>query len=169
MTSQNPSRRPTAKIALERFRALRSTVPSEKLLEVHELELIDYSLVPRSFIVMLRDLIETRQWTIAYRFTWISLKMWCANCADNGIVSLTNFQQGHQDIWTETCCSVITSSLVLILFNVLVSCSLFCRLLGSSVSARFSLHDTLLSVAFGLDAVAPLFPISSHRLSYNTF
>ena len=169
MTSQNPSRRPTAKMALERFRALRSTIPSEKLLEIHELELINYSLVPRSFIVMLRDLIETRQWTNAYRFTWISLKMWCADCADNWIVSLTNFEQGHQDIWTETCCSVITSSLVLILFNVLVSCSLFCRLLGSSVSARFSLHDTILSVAFGLDAVAPLFPISSHRLSYNTF
>ena len=119
MTSQNPSRRPTAKVALERFRALRSTTPSEKLLEIHELELIDYSLVPRSFIVMLRDLIETRQWTIAYRFTWISLKMWCANCADNGIVSLTNFDQGHQDIWTETCRSVIASSLVLGLFNVL--------------------------------------------------
>ncbi|ETW78624.1 hypothetical protein HETIRDRAFT_419877 [Heterobasidion irregulare TC 32-1] len=76
MTSQNPSRRPTAKMALERFRALRSTIPDEKLLEVHELELINYSLVPRSFIVMFRDLIETRQWTNAYRFTWISFKMW---------------------------------------------------------------------------------------------
>ena len=81
MSSYNPSRRPTAKTALERFRALRPIIPSEKLLEVHELELIDYYLVPRGFIVMFRDLIETGKWTLVCQFTWISFKMWCVQCA----------------------------------------------------------------------------------------
>lgn len=74
MSSFNPARRPSAADALTRFRGLRPLISEERLSEVHEYPIFHYPLIPTSYWVMLRDMLECKQWRIAYEYTKLVLK-----------------------------------------------------------------------------------------------
>ncbi|EMD36653.1 hypothetical protein CERSUDRAFT_123756 [Gelatoporia subvermispora B] len=75
MSSYNPSRRPSAAAALARLRAIRKAALDDQLEEIGEYIPGQYYLIPRGYLVMLRDLLECSEWMTALQFTWVSLKM----------------------------------------------------------------------------------------------
>ncbi|GBE83932.1 hypothetical protein SCP_0509910 [Sparassis crispa] len=83
MSSYNPSRRITATEALARLRTLRSTIPDEKLKDLRERELLIFPLVPRSHLVMFRDILETGKWSLACQFAWALLQIWLFKTTGN--------------------------------------------------------------------------------------
>ncbi|OCH86780.1 hypothetical protein OBBRIDRAFT_806534 [Obba rivulosa] len=86
MTSFNPARRPSAAEALDRFRTVRSLFPKDQLLEVHEYAIWRFPPVLRPQWIMLRDLLECRQWYLAFDYSRLALKNCCAKGHEKGYV-----------------------------------------------------------------------------------
>ncbi|GBE83928.1 hypothetical protein SCP_0509870 [Sparassis crispa] len=76
MSYYNPSGRITASTALSRLRTLRTAIAEEKLTELRERNILHYLIIPRSNLRLLREILETGNWSLAGQYTWWLLKSW---------------------------------------------------------------------------------------------
>jgi hypothetical protein len=88
MSSFNPSSRVSATVALDRLKVLKSQTPCQVLLQVKEVELSAYHLIPRSFCRTLSEIISAGQLRLACWFVWASFRKWWVSLSSSSYLFL---------------------------------------------------------------------------------